>query len=285
MVQSMTGFGLGRAETPGAEVTAEAHSVNGRFLKINIKAPPTLSSREAELEALVRDRLRRGSVNLSIFVKWTDPARLTAINTDVALAYKAAFERLGLPTAVVGLLPGVLDTGAATNVSDAEWQAICRAVAMALNELSEMRAREGATTAEALLSICDRIEEIRAAVLRRAPDVAQEYRQKLHARLSVLIGNGTAGVDPELVAREVAVFADRCDVTEELDRLAAHLRQVRTLLAEGADVGRRLDFLAQEMLREVNTIGSKSADGTLAHAVVDLKSLIEQLKEQVANVE
>jgi uncharacterized protein (TIGR00255 family) len=285
VVRSMTGFGLGRAEAPGLEVTAEARSVNGRFLKVSIKAPQILSSRENDLEALVREKLKRGSVNLSVFLKRTDPSRLAAVNSDTVLAYKAAFERLGVPTAAIVLLPGVLDTSAADELPEAEWQAIVQATRTALEQLTGMREREGRATAESLLATGERMEVVRTAVLARAPIVVVEYRQKLAARLSLLIDNGTAGVDPELVAREVAVYADRSDVTEELARLAGHLEQARSLLKQGDDVGRRLDFLAQEMLREVNTIGSKSADSKLAVAVVELKSLIEQLKEQVANIE
>ena len=251
MLRSMTGFGLGRAEATGLQVTAEIRSVNGRFLKVSIKAPSALSNRETELEALLRERLKR----------------------------------LGLPTQVIGLLPGVLDNATSEELPESEWVAIVQAVRQALAQLAQMREREGGALAVELLAICDRLEAVRSTVLERAPVVVQEYRLKLSTRLSLLLDAGTAGVDRDLVAREVAVFADRCDVAEELMRLKAHLDQVQGLVNSGDDVGRRLDFLSQEMLREANTIGSKSADGALAHAVIELKSLIEQVKEQVANVE
>ncbi|MBI5511094.1 MAG: YicC family protein [Deltaproteobacteria bacterium] len=288
LLKSMTGCGSGRAEIATIQVAVELKAVNGRFLKVSVKAPPAYASLEGELEAVVRERLRRGSVTLAIYVTRTDLGPAAEVNAELAAAYKTAFERLGLPVHVVGLLPGVVvdrQQGKPSEVAADERRLVSEALGAALAELVRMREREGAALKTAIAAILARMVEVRAVVRARAPEVVKGYKARLEARLAELIGTGQAGVDPALLAREVAVFADRADITEELERLAAHFEHARELLAQGDDVGRRLDFLAQEMLREANTIGSKSADASLSQQVVELKAQVEQLKEQVANVE
>jgi uncharacterized protein (TIGR00255 family) len=282
---SMTGFGAGRHETAGLVVTVEARSVNGRHLKVAVKGPPAMRRREQRIEALARDKLRRGTVTVSVFVKQTDPERMIAIDGEVVVAYQTAFRRLGLPFDSIPTLPGVLGGVEREELSDAEALAVEAAVNGALDDLVAMRQREGQALADLFTDMCQRIEALCAAVRERAPTVVVEHQQKLHDRLEKLLGDGGPGVDAQLVAREVALFADRCDVTEEVDRIGAHLEQIRELVRTGDEAGRRLEFLGQELLREANTIGSKSSDPELGRAVIDLKAIIEQLKEQAANIE
>jgi len=153
----------------------------------------------------------------------------------------------------------------------------------AVAELVSRREHEGAALGEILSGLCTRIDELRLAVRERSPDVVAEHHAKLRERLQALLEDAT--VDEQLLAREIAVLADRADVTEEIDRLGAHVIHAREVLAGDDAAGRTLDFLAQEMLREVNTIGSKSNDAALTRLVIDMKSAVEQLKEQVANIE
>jgi uncharacterized protein (TIGR00255 family) len=280
----MTGFGAARSEGAGLAIDVEARSVNGRYLKVAVKCPPVVRAIEHQLEALARSRLQRGSVTLSVNVTQTDPDRLVAINEDVVAAYQAAFERLGLSTGTIPLLAGVIG-GEAQELTNDQSAVVQAAATEALEAMISMREREGKALAELVLAMCDRIVELAAGVRERGPAVVREYKRKLEDRLAALLADGEASVDPQLLAREVAVFANRSDVTEEVDRLDAHIRQVRELVAGPKSAGRRLDFLGQELLREANTIGSKSADAELAHLVVELKATVDQLKEQAANVE
>jgi uncharacterized protein (TIGR00255 family) len=284
VLYSMTGFGSARRGNAGTEVTVEAKSVNSRFLKISVRGPSSLGARELELENLLKRDLRRGTVTLTVRVRHADPAALVAINAEVVRAYQAAFEKLGLSQEAIPTLPGVLGSAGDELLPDAEWELIREATSEAVQRLSAMRATEGAALARVLSDLCDRVEALRAEVRSRAPAVVQEHKHKLEQRLAALLGDATP-VDPQLLAREVAFFADRSDVAEEVERLGAHVAQMRALVKAGGEAGRTLEFLAQEMLREANTIGSKSADRELSRAVVGLKSEIERIKEQVANIE
>lgn len=284
MIRSMTGFGSGRSEGAGVSAAAELKSTNGRFLKLTLKLPSALAAHEQDLEALVRARLRRGSVALKLELRREKPEALVSVDEGVVRAYQAAFRRLGISEAPLATLPGVL--GAVRDEVGDEALAVVRAaVSAALDELVAMRQREGQSLAAFLRATCDDIEALAAAIRRRAPAVVREYRDKLEARIAALVEGFGTPVDAQLVAREVAIFADRSDITEELDRLASHLAQVRELLAGSGEAGRTLEFLGQEMLREANTVGSKSADAELGRAVVQLKTEVERFREQIANVE
>lgn len=285
MLRSMTGFGAARREDEGMRVSTEVRTVNGRHLKISVKAPSSVRSRDVEVEGVIRKRMARGSVSVSVHVKLTDPDRLVAIDEELAAAYQKAFRRLGLNEDSIPLLAGVVGGGEREELSDEEAAVVLATVDDAAAALVAMREREGEALRGLLVGMCDRIETLCDAVKTRAPNVAQDYKQKLHDRLARLLEGGEAGVDPQLVAREVAVFADRCDVTEEVDRIGGHLSQIRELFDAKEAAGRKLDFLGQELLRESNTIGSKSGDTEVSRLVIEMKSLVEQFKEQAANVE
>jgi uncharacterized protein (TIGR00255 family) len=285
MIRSMTGFGAARVESKDASVHAEVRSVNGRFLKVSMRLPARLASREHEMEALVRHSLRRGSVTLKVTMRHNDPQMVVAVNEEVVRAYQEVFRRLGIPEAPLATLPGVLG-GEPEEVNDEAFALVRQAVTRALEALGAMRGREGAALAEILGGLCDAMERLAAEVRERAPRVVGEYRARLQTRLQQLVeGFGSLPTDAAMVAREVALLAERCDVTEELDRIAGHLAQVRELLAHGDEAGRTLEFLGQELLREANTIGSKSADAQMTHLVVQLKAELERFREQLANVE
>ncbi|MEZ4270340.1 MAG: YicC/YloC family endoribonuclease [Myxococcota bacterium] len=281
----MTGFGAARGNLANYEVSVELKSVNGRFLKIHSKLPPNMASRELEAEGLLKSRLRRGSVTLSLRARCTDPEGLVTINDDVVRAYQSHFRRLGLSEERIPQLPGVLNQEREEAPDDSLWQAMAEIIAEALGELVRMREREGGALKTMIEQLCAAIETLRLQVKSRSTVVVTEYQAKLQQRLEVLLADSQISLDSQQVAREVAILADRSDVTEEIERLGAHLTQISQLLNKGGEMGRQLDFLAQEMLREANTIGSKSADAEISRYVIDLKTEIERVKEQVANIE
>ncbi len=284
MLSSMTGFGAARREGEDLSVRCEVRSVNGRFLKTSMRLPSILGARETEVESLVRKAIRRGSVTLSLELRQGRPDAVVSVNEDVVRAYQAVFRRLGISEEPLATRPGVLGQPK-EELGDPEWRLVEATVTQALAELTAMRRREGEALGKSLEGILERLQAVIAAVRSRAPAVVLEHKHRLEERLQKLLAGSAVPLDAQLVAREVALFADRCDITEELDRLASHLQQFRGLLAGPDEAGRTLDFLAQELLREVNTIGSKSQDAQLAQAVIQMKSEVERLKEQVANLE
>jgi uncharacterized protein (TIGR00255 family) len=287
-VRSMTGFGAARRDAGGVVAEVEARSVNNRHLAVSIRAPSAFDARQPEIEALVRTKLQRGSVNVSISVRSHRKCAPGRIVAGVVEDYLRQLADAGLPAPpeVVGdllRLPGAVEDAEDAGLTDAEFEAAAQACEAALVALVSMREREGAALATELTAGIDDVARLAAAVEARVPEAVRAAQERLKERLAALLGD--AAVPAELVAREVAVLADRSDVAEEVARLASHVAQWREALASGGPIGRRLDFLAQEMGREVNTIGSKSQDTEIARAVVDLKVAVERLKEQAANVE
>jgi uncharacterized protein (TIGR00255 family) len=281
----MTGYGSGRDDGSFGIVDVEVKSVNARFSKVSIRAPSTLAARESDIEQQTLKTVKRGNVAVTVSLRSRSTQTPATINEEVALAYQAVFKRLGLPEQGIPQLPGVILSQAPEAASDEEWRAVGRALDRALQGLASMRDKEGAALADVLSRSADKLGELREQVVARIPVVVKEHQTKLKERLDTLLEGSGMAIDPATLAREVAVLADRSDVTEELDRLASHLKQTRELLVSKEPVGRTLEFVAQEMLREVNTIGSKSADAQLARLVIDMKSEVERFKEQVANVE
>ncbi len=292
MIKSMTGYGRGEAKHEGLQFSVEIKTVNHRYGDINVKAPRLLSALEPELKKRVQEQLKRGKID--VFISQDNSSRLTAVPVvveDLARAYMAAFGRLqeisGLSGSVsVEFLASQKDV---LQIQDTELSAedmrdcLFEALDNALAAIVAMRRCEGDATAAdiqqrlvALVDILNNIEDV-------APGVPLEWQQKLHERLSKLQDNG--GGDPQRIAQEIAIFADRCDISEEITRFKSHLQQFNELLSEEEPVGRQMDFLVQELNREANTMGSKSNDATLTRHVVALKSELEKIREQVQNIE
>jgi uncharacterized protein (TIGR00255 family) len=296
VVRSMTGFG--RAESRGADlgVRVEVRSVNARHLKLSCRAPSELDARLHEIEALVRERLDRGTITLTISLdrsRGAAPSRIdAAVFADYAAQAVEAAQIAGLspdiPVDAILRLPGVLTDAQGTEPQDtgdgADWETTREAVGAALAALIEMRTREGASMEAALRAGADAIEQISEGIRARVPGALVEHQARLRERLDALLGDDS-GMPDEIVAREAAVLSEKTDVAEELERLASHVAQWRETLDTGGPIGRRLEFLTQELGREANTIGSKSADPAIRDAVIDLKLEIDRLKEQAANVE
>ena len=288
MILSMTGFASASAELPGASLAAELRSVNHRYLDLSLKLTDELRTLEPALRERLTGALKRGKVELRLGVTKTTPgaARLAVdVGRVAALASAAVDVERQVPRAAMLSVheilrwPGVL----VEPTVDAD-TLLSRALALvdeALGELSSARAREGAKLSAILTARLDDIDAQVARVAPRIPAVHLAYTEKLHARLR------EAGLDPneDRLKQELALFATKVDVDEELERLATHVAEFRRVLAAGGSAGKRLDFLAQELHRESNTLGSKSVDTELSRAALELKVLIEQIREQVQNIE
>lgn len=290
-MRSMTGCGSGRIQREGWEVTAELKTVNHRFLDISMRLPRNISFLEQTVREEISALLKRGHTDVYITVRNTEGSS-TEIVTDLELAkqyLKAGLdfsEALGteddLTVSRLFALEGVV-TVTETEPDQELLKAICsEAVRVAAAQLVSMREREGEHLKEDLSYHLEQAAMLREKILSRAPGVVADYRGKLESRIKTLVQDG---VDPVRIAQEVALMADRCAIDEELARLESHIREMRIFLEAKDEIGKKMDFLIQEMNRETNTIGSKAQDAEIAKMVVDLKSEIEKLREQVQNVE
>ena len=291
MIRSMTGFGAGRGGAAGEVVEAEVRSVNHKFCEVKARLPREMAALETDLVRQVKDRLARGGVDVSLRRTTARGVLSPRVDAELAAEYARAFEevraRLGLSGQV-----SLSEVLAADGVVTLEERAVdlesartagSAALAAALDALLAMREREGAALSRDLESRLAVVEGIAARLAELSPRSVEDYRARLHERVAEL-SRGLAP-DPARLATEVALFADRTDVTEELTRLSSHVAQMRGLLASGEPAGRKMDFLVQEMHREANTVGSKSQSAEAAAAVVTLKAEIERMREQVQNVE
>lgn len=293
----MTGFGEARAAEDGVSYRVEIRSVNNRYFKSAIKLPDSMVRFETEVDRLLRARMGRGSISYSLRLRDERPAAAYSVNTAIIGEYvdqlkSIATDALGRVVLDVGRLleiPGVLqpptfDDGQLTT----QFKVVERLTNDAMDQLVQMRQVEGATILTDIETQCDDIRRLIDEVAERAPTVVEDYRKRLKNRLEQLLGGvvgGSLAPHEDAIAREVAIYAERCDIAEELSRIRSHLDQVATLCAAPEQTGRKLDFLAQELLREANTIGSKSADVSIAQRIVAVKAAIDRIKEQVQNVE
>ncbi|HEX9079895.1 MAG TPA: YicC/YloC family endoribonuclease [Desulfuromonadaceae bacterium] len=292
MIKSMTGYGKGEAVSERGRFTVEVRSVNHRYGEVAVRMPRGFLSLEQEVKKAVSGVLKRGKIDVT--VQWEEAVAAEAvarIDTAVAGGYHAAFSGLARELGIAGEVPlalivaqkGVLRESAAT-VDEAEFlPQLLTAAKAAVGAIDAMRTREGEALAEDLLARRRQVAEWAAEIGERSPRVVAEYRQKLKTRLDQLLEG--VEMDQARLAQEVALMADRCDVTEELVRLASHFGQFDEAFGLAEPVGRKLDFLMQELNREVNTIGSKSSDAEITTLVIRIKAEMEKMREQVQNVE
>jgi uncharacterized protein (TIGR00255 family) len=294
MIASMTGYGDAQASEDGVQYALELRSLNNRYFKASIKLPEMLQFMETDVEKLLRTRLGRGSISLSLRVRGDAAGAAYEVNRAALLGY---IEQIGamrppgdatitIDLGTLLLVPGVCQPPQLDQaVRQRYWQVVERLTLAAMDGLVQMRRREGLTIREDLLASVAQLRDHLLRIAARAPLVVEEYQRRLQARVAMLLSEGRIELDLDTLMREVAIFAERCDINEEVARLTAHLDQFAELCDSREYAGRKLDFLAQELLREVNTIGSKSNDATIARSVVEMKGLIDRLKEQVQNVE
>jgi uncharacterized protein (TIGR00255 family) len=291
MIRSMTGFGAGRAAHGDEEIDVEVRAVNHKFCEVKVRLPRELAAIELVLGRAVKDRLARGGIDVSVRRGAAHATVVPRVDPELAAQYARAFRevqaRLGLAGALelrdVLAAEGVVHLEERAVDVEAGRQAALAALGGALDALVEMRAREGAALARDLEGRLAQVEAHAAEVEALAPASIEHYRARLQERVAEVARGFTP--DPARLAQEVALFADRMDVAEEITRLRSHVAQVRALLAGDEPAGRKMEFVVQEMHREANTIGSKSQSAAIAATVVALKAEIERLREQVQNVE
>ncbi|MFN2257211.1 MAG: YicC/YloC family endoribonuclease [Desulfuromonadaceae bacterium] len=291
-MQSMTGYGKGNSITDSARYTAEIKTVNHRYTDVSVKLPRALMFLENEVKNWVTSVLHRGKVDVYLSREGDAVEVLRPqLNAGVAEAYVQVYQelidRFGLAQDIpISMLAAQKDVVVLSepeiDASNAR-EGLKHAVTEALEATVQMRRTEGKSMEEDIVVRLQTLEELLHAIEVRTPQVVEEWQQKLHKRLDNLLQE--AEVDPQRVAQEVAVFADRCDISEEVVRFNSHIAQMRDLLTQSGAIGRQMDFLLQELNREANTMGSKSNDAELTRNVVALKAELEKIREQVQNIE
>lgn len=293
MIKSMTGYGRARQTLHKRDITVEVRSVNNRYLDCTVKMPRMYSFAEDAVKQVVQKRVSRGKVDVFVTVDASaaDVAKVT-VNRELAAQYAAALGELAElcgPTAFkvtpeqLARFPDVLTVTKADEDLETVSSDLCAVLEEALTAYNDMRAVEGAKLAEDIGSRLDTIEAYTGQVEERSPQTVAEYRAKLTARMQEVLQSAT--VDPQRILMEAAIYADKVAVDEETVRLRSHVSQLRTMLESDEPMGRKMDFLIQEVNRESNTIGSKCSDVAIAQVVVGLKAEVEKMREQVQNVE
>ena len=297
MILSMTGYATASAELDSGSLTLELRAVNHRYLDIQLRMADELRGFEGMLREAITAQLQRGKVECRINYAARSAQTAASLNRDL-LQQLAAWNKevqAALPDAcslsVADVLRwnGVLESPGAS--ADELRATLLDLLQTVLQEFSAARAREGEKTREFLLQRVEKIEALRNGVMPHVPAAIAAYEQKLTARLREAVKNapaqdaGTQGISDERIRQEITLFAGKIDVDEELSRLASHLTEMRRILAHGGAVGKRLDFLMQELNREANTLGSKSVDAEVSRSAMEMKILIEQMREQIQNLE
>ncbi len=291
----MTGFGQASATRDSATYSLEVKSLNGKFFKSVIKLPEALGSHEPRLEQLLRERLIRGSVVYVLRLRDVSENAAWDVNTGAIQGYiqalQGAMKLAGAQSSVRIDLAGLLALPGVCQMPELDpeemektWELLKGLTDQALDQLQAMRLEEGRSIQADLLSHCARIRENLQVIRSRAPVVVRDYAERLRNRVRNLLSEVEIQLREEDLAREVAIFAERADINEETSRLDSHLLQFQNVMDKEANAGRKLEFLAQEMLRETNTIGSKANDAEIAQHVVAIKGHIDRIKEQVMNV-
>jgi uncharacterized protein (TIGR00255 family) len=292
----MTGFGRGEYSDDVRKITVEIRAVNHRYCDIFVKMPRKYSFAEDKIKAAVKSKLSRGKIEVAVSVDNFGTSDVE-VRLDKALAasyYKALTElsetfgigeSTGISLSLLAKMPDVIKTAPAEEDEEEMLRCLLEAAGRAVDDICTMRAIEGAKLAEDISKRADIIADIRSKIETRAPEIGREYAAKLRTRIEELL-DGAAEVPEDRIALEAAIFADKANITEELVRLDSHISQLREFLKGSEDsIGKKIDFLIQEMNREANTIGSKSNDKEITSMMLDLKAEIEKIREQVQNIE
>jgi uncharacterized protein (TIGR00255 family) len=290
----MTGFGDARKQNEQLSVAAEVRSVNNRYFKMSAKCPDAYAHLEGDMEKLVRRSIARGTVTLSLRVDRAGVRNRYYLDRDTLKDYwrqlhdLAEVIHVATPTNFGSLLqlPGVVvDDEQSGNDPATDWPLIVETLTEALAKLQTFRETEGVLMQQDLERSCTTIAEQLERVAEMAPQVVRDYRDRIEERVRELLEGTKGEVTSADLIREVSIFSDRCDINEEITRLRCHLQQFEAFLAEKTSLGRKLEFLSQEMFREINTIGSKANNVGIAHAVVEMKAAVEKMREILQNVE
>jgi uncharacterized protein (TIGR00255 family) len=293
MIVSMTGFGDATAERDGTHYSVEIRALNNRFFKSIIKLPDNVSGLEPEIETSLREGLGRGSITYILKMRSDSAEAAYHINTQALAAYLTQLRQIKGLDALVQIdlaslvqLPGVCQEPRDDSDEISRHGPVIRELTgIAITKLNGMRAREGQSLMADLLKHSRLIASNLAEIQKRAPIVIDDYHKRLTQRVNLLLSKAELQVSQADLLREVAVFAERADISEEIQRLTSHLEAFEHACKTGEHAGRKLDFISQEMLREANTIASKANDADIARHIVEIKGAIDRLKEQVQNVE
>lgn len=295
MIRSMTGFGRGRSQADGREFLVEIKTVNHRYCDIYAKMPRQISFLEDKVREAVGKSVSRGKVDVFIsYDDFSEDSKNVLIDEGLAGTYIKSVEHLrdkyglkdDISVSLIARFPDILKVEKSEQDEEEIWELLSEALNHALDALINMRQIEGEGLMNDLLERADVIENIVQEISIRAPEVVKEYKYKLENRIKEILEQQV--IDENRMATEVAIFADRCNIDEELVRLGSHIKQLRQTLDNSQSdcpVGRKLDFLLQEMNREINTIGSKANDLDITKNVVEIKSELEKIREQIQNIE
>lgn len=290
----MTGFGSASGQNDRFSASVEIKAVNNRHLKVSTRLPDVLSSLEPLIEKTIRKTVARGTVSVGVRFSPVGQASRYQISAELLTGYweqlKAISRNGDVPLAdsVTSLLtlPGVVSDELSSSLNAAEeWPFLETVVTEALDGLNEFRRREGESMRVELEQCCEQIAVNLDSVVQRVPEVVSSYRDKLLERVRELLGESGATVESDHLIREVSIFADRCDINEEITRLRCHIDEFLKVVNGPISQGRKLDFLSQEMFREINTTGSKASNVEIAHHVVEMKAAVEKIREILGNVE
>lgn len=291
----MTGYGDACVEQDGLSVFVEIRSINNRYLKISPRYSEPLGALELQIEEELRKKIGRGTVNVNVKITRQRKADSYQINVPLLNSYRDQLlgwlKDSGCETCALTdfhsllSLPGVVEDNSADQDSSALAPQVLSALNLAAEKLVAMRVREGKALAEDLLSHLLVIEEHLGNVIARAPEVVKIFSERLLERLTKLLEQQGVEIQQNDLIREIGIFTDKCDISEEIARLKSHISQFRAILAQEASPGKKLDFLTQELFREVNTIGSKANDFAISQEVINMKASIERIREQVQNIE
>jgi len=294
LLLSMTGFGEGHRQQDGVAVVVEVRTINGRYFKLSVRTPEGYGSLEPEIEALVRKHIRRATVQVNVRIDRASSPEDYQLDAAVLDSYRQQLRSLqeswgpsqAVPLAGLLLLPGVVrEKSFAAVDAAAVWPVVHDVLETAMAGLQRMRADEGQAMAADLKGNCRVVAASLDEVQARAPLVVEAYRQRLAERLNKILAEFEVTLDPADVLKEVGLFADRSDISEEIVRLRSHLEQFEATLDLPESAGRKLEFLAQEMIREANTIGSKASDVQISRHVIEIKAAVERIREMIQNVE
>lgn len=292
MIRSMTGFGRGESQGNSREFSVEIKTINHRYSDVFIKMPRQLSFLEDRVRDRVNKAVSRGKIDVYIsFDDYNEEAKTILLDEGMVKAYIHATELLrdkyglkdDISVSLVAKFPDIMKVEKNEADEGELWELLKTALENALASLVSMREIEGQELKKSILEKAGLIEGTVKEISLRAPEVVKEYKQRLESRIKELLDQQT--IDENRMATEVAFFADRCSIDEELVRLGSHIGQFREIMSSGQPVGRKLDFLMQEMNRETNTIGSKANDLIITRHVVDIKSELEKIREQIQNIE
>ena len=292
MIRSMTGYGGAKGVCQGLNISVELRSVNNRYLDCSVRLPRGFLFAEEAVKAKVQSHISRGKVDVFVNIDsaGTD-AVVVKVNDQLAAGYVSAIRQLsesfGLESSLTALGLGRMPDVLTVEKQDADAETVTAAIVAvaedALSAYDEMRAKEGGKLHDDISDRLDTIESYVAEVERRSPETVKEYRERLYRKMTEVLQN--TAIDEQRILLEAGIFADKVAVDEETVRLRSHIAQMRAMLSEGSPIGRKMDFLVQEFNRESNTIGSKCNDSAVTRIVIELKSEIEKIREQIQNIE